>query len=354
MGTPKMSGNPATHVLRLIRRGIQAAADSWETMRNHLNRILDNDDTIVTSQEHDELLFDDDTFSRSRRYFWAVDSLQVFIAQIDDTIRQWDNFWEAKQDMIRTFEEVWWQRINSQPKVYRASDEDLEYVREQTSRLKDFKEQFTMFQDRTHALRNGLFSASGVIESRAATRLGENVKLLTYVSIFYLPLAFVASLWSINESYGTAAFAITAALVAIGTYVIVGNLENASDVLRSSYRSVQKPIVDRMSTDKDSRWAKKGGGFQSFQPRREVVKPSEWCVALYLGLEILRHMVTLKEVLGYCSKKDIRSGKQRPRGCQREHCQFRAAIRHGRRKGERCRCGMFRRLAGGCPIATEN
>ena len=35
-----------------------------------------------------------------------------------------------------------------------------------------------------------LFTASGVVESRASTRLGEIVKLLTYVSIFYLPLTF--------------------------------------------------------------------------------------------------------------------------------------------------------------------
>ena len=35
-----------------------------------------------------------------------------------------------------------------------------------------------------------LFSASSVQESKAATRLGENVRLLTYVSIFYLPLSF--------------------------------------------------------------------------------------------------------------------------------------------------------------------
>ena len=35
-----------------------------------------------------------------------------------------------------------------------------------------------------------LFNASAVIESRASTRLGENVKLLTFVSIFFLPLAF--------------------------------------------------------------------------------------------------------------------------------------------------------------------
>jgi hypothetical protein len=30
------------------------------------------------------------------------------------------------------------------------------------------------------------------MESRASTRLGHNVALLTYVSIFYLPLAFCA------------------------------------------------------------------------------------------------------------------------------------------------------------------
>lgn len=30
------------------------------------------------------------------------------------------------------------------------------------------------------------------MESRSATRLGQNVQLLTYVSIFYLPLGFCA------------------------------------------------------------------------------------------------------------------------------------------------------------------
>jgi hypothetical protein len=30
-----------------------------------------------------------------------------------------------------------------------------------------------------------------VIESRASTQLGENIKLLTFVSIFFLPLSFV-------------------------------------------------------------------------------------------------------------------------------------------------------------------
>jgi hypothetical protein len=37
-----------------------------------------------------------------------------------------------------------------------------------------------------------LFNASAVVESRLSTKLAQNVKLLIYVSIFYLPLAFCA------------------------------------------------------------------------------------------------------------------------------------------------------------------
>lgn len=36
------------------------------------------------------------------------------------------------------------------------------------------------------------FAWAAITESRISTRLGQNVMLLTYVSIFYLPLAFCA------------------------------------------------------------------------------------------------------------------------------------------------------------------
>ena len=48
----------------------------------------------------------------------------------------------------------------------------------------------TRVTGKTEADKQQLFNASAVIESRASTRLGENVKLLTFVSIFFLPLAF--------------------------------------------------------------------------------------------------------------------------------------------------------------------
>ncbi|KAI1380653.1 hypothetical protein F4677DRAFT_194030 [Hypoxylon crocopeplum] len=285
------------YVLRLVKKGLETAANSWEDMRAHFNIILDSDDTTLTPQKHDELLFDDDTFSRSRRYFWAADSLEVFITQIKDAISEWENFWAAREPIIRAIEEVYWRRATSWHKndptsseAYEISNMNLDGVLEQVRRLQNYQNQFEAFLKKTHALRDGLFNASSVIESRAATRLGENVKLLTYVSIFYLPLAFVAALWSINENYSTAAFAITTVLVAIGTYALIGNLENTIDVLRSLYRSIQTPIVDRMSRDKDRKWAEKGEGFLSFQPRREILKPSEWYVGLYWGVEVLRRL----------------------------------------------------------------
>lgn len=79
------------------------------------------------------------------------------------------------------------------------------------SKLKAMKERFERQRIRAEDLREGvntktctnltspsltphkkLFSASIVVESRLSTRLAQNVKLLTYVSIFYLPLAFCA------------------------------------------------------------------------------------------------------------------------------------------------------------------
>ncbi|KAF7868463.1 hypothetical protein EAF04_004994 [Stromatinia cepivora] len=48
-------------------------------------------------------------------------------------------------------------------------------------------------------LRDGLFNASAVMETRASTRLNQNLRLLTFVSIFFLPLSFCMSVWSINN-----------------------------------------------------------------------------------------------------------------------------------------------------------
>lgn len=108
------------------------------------------------------------------------------------------------------------------------------------------------------------------------------------MSIFYLPLAFCAGLFSINESYNPSAFTITTVLVSVGTYVLIANLENTLTTLTAFYRLFKQPIAKRMAQDPEKKWAEKGEGFTSFQPDRKAVKPSEWYLLLYWILEISR------------------------------------------------------------------
>lgn len=67
-----------------------------------------------------------------------------------------------------------------------------------------------------------------------------------------------------NEGYDVAAFAVTSALVATGTYVVVGNLENLIRNVRFLYGAVKRPIVDRMSRDGDQPWVVGSEHFNSF------------------------------------------------------------------------------------------
>lgn len=69
-------------------------------------------------------------------------------------------------------------------------NEGISKCQKVVAQLADTRKLFKDQREKAAVLRDGLFSASAVIESQASKRLGENVKLLTYVSIIYLPLAF--------------------------------------------------------------------------------------------------------------------------------------------------------------------
>jgi hypothetical protein len=121
------------------------------------------------------------------------------------------------------------------------------------------------------------------MESRASTRLGENVKLLTFVSIFFLPLSFCTSLWSINDQIlPSSALAITITLVAIFTYLIVFNLNTLVNLSKRIYRKQRSGLIESMSTDPDSGWQEEGRRLKSFQPRQESENPSEWRIVVFL------------------------------------------------------------------------
>ena len=158
--------------------------------------------------EHDNLLFDDGAFSRSRRYFWAIDCLSEFEASISDNITQWELYKQARVTPLfssKILPDLDLTQFRNAERQYHILQNQREYFRRKlasTKALRDavgffiFRVAFVVFYSTPcrkwlmFCFFSQLFNASAVIESRASTRLGENVKLLAFVSIFFLPLSF--------------------------------------------------------------------------------------------------------------------------------------------------------------------
>lgn len=141
----------------------------------------------------DKLLFEDQHFTYSRRYFWAYNTLGV----INDGIKS------MRAAYFETFKEDFWQGRNRTiwPYPYDDAAGRLAYEKLMEPLRHDLEkavlELDTMFKknERTRneifSLREQLFSGSSVRESRRAIEQGDNIKILTGVSMLFLPLTFV-------------------------------------------------------------------------------------------------------------------------------------------------------------------
>jgi hypothetical protein len=163
----------------------------------YLDELLGTGDEIFDIEAHDNLIFDDDLYTRSRRYFWVINcinesekglggDMQAWVTYRDGTLIP---FGQEVREEIRTRE--------AESRFNKEFDIAIHKCNEIQAQLEKVKEQFNEQRTKALALRDGVSlcthgtkAFSAVMESRASTRLGENVKLLTYVSIFYLPLAF--------------------------------------------------------------------------------------------------------------------------------------------------------------------
>lgn len=78
--------------MNLIAQGLGKIGDRWAEFHSFFDFTLDGSDSLMNPTDHDNLLFDDGSFSRSRRYFWAIDCLSEFDLSISDNINQWELF----------------------------------------------------------------------------------------------------------------------------------------------------------------------------------------------------------------------------------------------------------------------
>jgi hypothetical protein len=147
-------------ILRYVGDILLYSVKQWKELADYFDGFLDDGKTFLRVKDHDNLLVDDETFSRSRKYFWALSCLSEFMLYISDAIHQW----EVSRDVwTAAFDDYY---ISGQSKLYiKANDETC-------GKLRNIRDRMQHHHNNVTALRDGLFNASAVMESRASTRLG--------------------------------------------------------------------------------------------------------------------------------------------------------------------------------------
>lgn len=139
--------------LNLIGQGLERIADRWADFLSYFDYILDGGDSLMKPAEHDNLLFDDGAFSRSRRYFWTIDCLSEFELAITDNLTQWELYKAA--------------RVSSMNDLPEHDQRQLAFAERQYHVLQNQRESFRQKLASTKALRDAVRSLSLVVGAEA-------------------------------------------------------------------------------------------------------------------------------------------------------------------------------------------
>lgn len=141
----------------------------------------------------DKLLFEDADFTFSRRYFWAYntldtvnDSIRSMIGAYHDTFNH--DFWLGKHPAL-------WPHQEPESEEGRNYLDQLGHLRHELEwcmiGLKALMKSNEQLREKIESFREQLYSGSSVKNNRTAIEQGENIKILTGVSMLFLPLTFV-------------------------------------------------------------------------------------------------------------------------------------------------------------------
>lgn len=126
--------------LNLIGQGLERIADRWADFLTYFDYILDGGDSLMKPAEHDNLLFDDGSFSRSRRYFWAIDCLSDFEISITDNITQWELYKVARVPSMKDLNEHDQRQLALAERQYRVLQNERESFRQKLASTKALRD----------------------------------------------------------------------------------------------------------------------------------------------------------------------------------------------------------------------
>ncbi|KAG9251223.1 uncharacterized protein F5Z01DRAFT_300937 [Emericellopsis atlantica] len=159
-------------------------------------------DFMFDRRLRDKLLFEDKHFTYIRRYFWAYNTLAVIntglkamIASYFDTFT--DEFWAGTHPLL------WPIPSSLTPEAADAYRDKMGLLRKELEKVVSDLGEVLNRNERTRKeienLRDQLFSGSSIKESRRAIDQGDNIRILTMISMIFLPLTFVTSVFGMTD-----------------------------------------------------------------------------------------------------------------------------------------------------------
>ncbi len=116
--------------------------------------------------------------SKLRTYFWALEAYKLFEETLETTVEAWEQF--KCRSLAKACD-------GRNPEDYSKSVELIDLA---IARLRDKIERIRKKSEQVLRLRDGLFYATSLSDTSVTIRQGDNIRLLTYFSILFLPLSF--------------------------------------------------------------------------------------------------------------------------------------------------------------------
>lgn len=162
-----IDGSMQSAFLVLVGYALHIAAVEWQKMALYFDTLLgsksinDEHSALLSPDKHDRLLFEDEGFSRSRKYFWVIDALTRFIEEIEEAQDAWERY--------RTHEvELFLQMPALENKDMVLSS--FERAKEEVAKLEIVRRRLEKYLERTKVLRDGVKQSS----QASVTALGAN------------------------------------------------------------------------------------------------------------------------------------------------------------------------------------
>ncbi|KAK2774012.1 hypothetical protein FQN53_003876 [Emmonsiellopsis sp. PD_33] len=273
--------SPGQFLLYWIAVALFHGRSRWENAIDLLDSEIKSPADVVFMEDRSDLMADDPQFSLSKTYFWALQTYKLFERTLEETIATWENFKKYSLPKIQDGSisaEDWDAGVGSIDQAIDCLKPKIERIRRSIQDVKD--------------LREGLQSTAAVFDSRIAVRQGENIRLLTYITLLFLPLSFGTGIFSMQiiEPNPTTinAFAIAFPIITIVSALLIFNLNNLTTAFDTVVRNTTSTLLKKMKLHSRSDWKSRAQALQQDNimaepPVRKASKQSShWVYMLFL------------------------------------------------------------------------